>query len=393
MSSRSESSELSRYLGERIREDATKLTRLWVAELHRQLPDAPQDLLPSEAILNHIPDILDRVASFVAEPGGPMLEALVVEDLGRLADIRRRQGYGLQELLREHHIFSEIIQEAIEEAAAEFEGEATISDAVRVVGRLKDAMHLLSAVTARSFNSWEARYNRERTELLETYGQVIGHELGNRLGAAETAASLLTSEMELSEERRQTLYQLIIDGIRGGMQTIRDVEVLSQPASEVTAGIGVPLRLLINESVRLTRAKAAGLGIDIRVEGDVPLVRIAGPAFRLALSNLLANAVKYHREHGDDRWVTVTASMTDDEHVQVVVEDNGPGIAEEIRDLVFEYRYRGEAQVEGSGLGLSITRDSIEKVGGHVLLDEGREGGARFSVVLPRIPAPSGRPS
>lgn len=381
---------LSEHLADHLRVHATEITRAWVAELERQSPGNGEGRHSAETLLDRIPRVLERVAAFVADAEVGLLEASILDDLGGVADARRRQGYGLQEVLREHHLLSTAVQESIEAAVAGFT-DASAVEAVRVVGRVREAIHLLSAVTIRSFHSWEARYNRERAELLETFGQVINHELGNRLGAAETAATLLRSGVELSDDRRAQLHDLIIDGIQGGMETIRDLSVLAQPTSETSRTSGVPLRLLVSESVRLTRVRSAGLGVEVRVEGDTPDVRVPGPACRVALSNLLGNSVKYHTEEGSDRWVSVSSTVVED-RVLVAVEDNGPGIDPEIRDRVFEYRFRGASEVEGSGLGLSITQDSLEKVGGGVHLEEGRRGGARFVFELPIVPQTPRKP-
>lgn len=371
------------FLGGRIRDRRRELTGRWVAKLQAQLDIDAEDVLPSEDLLNHIPDVLERIADFVADPGAKPLEALVLQDIGRLAEVRRRQGFGLPELLREYHILSGIIQETAEEAAAECPGSPRPPEVAASVGRLMDAVNLISATTAHTLNLWRDRYDRERDDLLDIFEEIISHELGNRLGAAETAVQLLNSASSTDEERRSRLCEVILESIREGRQTAKDVATLARPFSPETAA-HISLWLVVKESVRLAEHEADGRGISIAVQGDVPEVKVPGPPVRIALANLLANAIRHHRDAGADRWVRLsTRRVRDSGTIEVAVEDNGPGIPEPAREKVFEYRFRGDLPTEGSGLGLAITREVITQAGGVISLRDGSEGGSLFVLRVP----------
>jgi signal transduction histidine kinase len=373
------------YLGRHLDRERNAITRRWVDRLEEQLGVSPERVLPSEDLLNHIPIVLSRVAEFVRNPKEGVLEAMVVEDLGRLAELRRSLGFGLQELLREYHILSAIIQTEIEEACDAYPEPVRPRDAVAPVGRLKDAIHLLSAVTARSFHAWEARYEQERRELLETYGQIMSHELGNRLGAAETAVQILLSDIEVDTERTERLHNLIADGLREGRRTIDDLRVMAEPdPPDGGEAPRIDLRLLLWESTRFGRVTSQDTGVEVSQEGDVPEARVPGPPVRIALSNLLTNAVRYHRDEGDDRWVHIRAELKGD-RAEIHVVDNGPGIPEDHRERVFEYRFRGHVESEGSGLGLAITREALQRVGGTIRLAERAGGGCHFVVDVPAV--------
>lgn len=376
------SSSFAAFLGERIAARRHAIAAEWVEILDGQLDVDRRELFPSETLLNHIPDIIERVASFVASADSQLLESLVVDDLGRLAELRRKQGFGIQELLREYRVLSEIFQKESEAAARDFPGPADPVEFVGAMGRLKDATQLISAVTARSFRRWQGRYTREGRAQIEAYGRVLSHELGNRLGAAETAVLLLLSEMEIPPDRQSHLLTLTLESIRRGLQTVADVETLAHPLSSASSGASIGLPLLVKEALQLAQGTAVGSGIQVQRVGDIPDVRVPGPPLRVALSNLLANALKYHRNEGEGRWVRLSTEVVDDA-VHIVVEDNGPGIPEEDHERVFHQWFRGDVAEEGSGLGLAITRDAIERADGSVDLMEGEEGGARFLVRVP----------
>jgi signal transduction histidine kinase len=78
----------------------------------------------------------------------------------------------------------------------------------------------------------------------------------------------------------------------------------------------------------------------------------------------------------------------DSHHIWVRFEDNGPGITEHERDLIFEPFYRGEQGrkiKQGMGLGLSIARDLLDAHGGEIELGTDFPQGSQFTVWLPRI--------
>ncbi|HHG84777.1 MAG TPA: HAMP domain-containing protein [Bacteroidetes bacterium] len=103
------------------------------------------------------------------------------------------------------------------------------------------------------------------------------------------------------------------------------------------------------------------------------------------LQNLIFNAIKYHREDDSEKWVRVSASRTATRTI-ISVKDNGPGIPLEARDHVFDMFYRASLKSQGSGLGLYIVKNSIEKMGGTVRLKSQIGIGTEFIVDLPNIP-------
>jgi two-component system osmolarity sensor histidine kinase EnvZ len=137
------------------------------------------------------------------------------------------------------------------------------------------------------------------------------------------------------------------------------------------------LRALLEDAVRQAR-RQGGL-VTLRCEGDLTLP-LRPHAFRRCLSNLIDNALRYARQvqvHGK-RLGRI---------IEVVVDDDGPGIAAEQREDVFKPFFRLEESrnpaTGGVGLGLTIARDVVRGHGGDVLLDDSPAGGLRVRVRLP----------
>jgi signal transduction histidine kinase len=148
----------------------------------------------------------------------------------------------------------------------------------------------------------------------------------------------------------------------------------------------VDLRAVVEESAaaaaELFRERRAGL--SLRLPEVVPSVAADRDGVKQVLLNLLSNAAKFcDPEHG--RVEVVLRAR--DGAVRVDVRDNGPGIAPEDQEVIFEkFRQGGDtlgARPPGSGLGLSISREIITSLDGRLWVESEPGGGATFSFELP----------
>lgn len=99
--------------------------------------------------------------------------------------------------------------------------------------------------------------------------------------------------------------------------------------------------------------------------------------------NLLLNAHDALAGRENARIGIEAAYTPEDSCVDVVVWDNGPGVPEAIRQDIFEPFFTTKPVGEGTGLGLHICRQVVNRVGGSISVDNASEGGARFLVRLP----------
>ncbi|MBF0356096.1 MAG: HAMP domain-containing protein [Alphaproteobacteria bacterium] len=143
------------------------------------------------------------------------------------------------------------------------------------------------------------------------------------------------------------------------------------------APVKVDLSRLLEEIV--SGFKRQGIDIDLHIEGDMALM-LRPDAVRRCLNNIIGNAVRYAKH------VWVRAGLRDD-GVELLVDDNGPGIPAEMRDEVFRPFYRIEGsrnkRTGGVGLGLTIARDIVRSHGGDIRLGDNPSGGLRVRITLP----------
>ena len=140
----------------------------------------------------------------------------------------------------------------------------------------------------------------------------------------------------------------------------------------------------INQIQPLADAKEITLSAEFPLE---PLVLQADPLLlQRALINLLENAIKYAPSQSQ---VTLTVSVLESE-VEFSVKDQGPGIAAEDQDHLFELLYRGKsAGAEGGlGLGLAIVKRIIDAHGGRIWVESRQGSGTTFYFVLPQLLSP-----
>ncbi len=124
--------------------------------------------------------------------------------------------------------------------------------------------------------------------------------------------------------------------------------------------------------------------VEIKIDSGLSLTTDKRTLY-VILNNLVNNAIKYHNYDHPDQWIRINAS-SNREIILIEVEDNGLGIKETHKDKVFEMFYRGSERSEGSGLGLYIVKEAVQKLGGEINVQSTAGIGSRFSV---QIPTPS----
>jgi signal transduction histidine kinase len=151
----------------------------------------------------------------------------------------------------------------------------------------------------------------------------------------------------------------------------------------------VKLEELLRDAWQQARARADGKGIrlDLQVPREIAAVSVDKDLFRIALNNLLNNAIKYNRAGGS----VVLAADEVDSDVVIAVRDSGIGMAPEDRERVtekfFRVRESGPEQRGGHGLGLYLANQIVELHHGRLTIDSEPGHGSVFSIHLKKMPA------
>ncbi|HMJ69922.1 MAG TPA: HAMP domain-containing sensor histidine kinase [Cyclobacteriaceae bacterium] len=138
---------------------------------------------------------------------------------------------------------------------------------------------------------------------------------------------------------------------------------------------------IIEDLSHLENAKRIEFKKFIRIEGEINIDRVR---FMVILNNLLSNAIKYHNFDIEKPWVKIMISKVGS-NIQVMVADNGLGINDQHKDKVFEMFFRASNSSLGSGLGLFIVKETVEKMNGKIMLSSKEGEGACFRIDLPLV--------
>jgi signal transduction histidine kinase len=265
---------------------------------------------------------------------------------------------------------------------------ATFASRDRAADALRAANAELGSLTGelQATNDQLGRVNRE----LELFSSVVAHDLKSPIGSMMGFAHL-AARQDLPAPADQYVERVIESGERA----VRMIDGMLQHAHTVAAAAtlgDVDLDEVVGAIVDDLADEIAARDAHVEV---LPLgtVRSDRVLLRVALQNLLVNALRYHAA-GEAPRVRVSATANPAGTTTVTVEDAGIGIPEEDRKHVFELGARLRVtDVEGTGLGLATTRTLVERLEGTVFVTESSLGGAAFAVTLPDAGARADRSS
>ena len=220
---------------------------------------------------------------------------------------------------------------------------------------------------------------------LEEFASIAAHDLQEPLRKVVTFGERLKTKCRDGLDERGQDY---LDRMIAATQRMRDMidnlltysRVARGPKEFEPVDLGEIVDTVLQDlDVRLRESKG-------EVEtASLPTVSGDRVQLRQLFQNLLANALKFHRDGVPPR-VRIEASQ-DDRECQILVSDNGIGFEQEYRDRIFQIfkRLHGRTQYDGTGIGLALCRKIVEHHSGSIEA-EGRPGeGATFTVVLPLL--------
>ena len=241
--------------------------------------------------------------------------------------------------------------------------------------------------------SLEQRVRERTTELersnreLDQFAYVASHDLKAPLRAISLLAEWITKDASpvLSPESLEHLAKLN-NRVRRMENLLNDLLDYSRAGRIRQAPEEVDTRRLIRSVADLLNLPST---FRVLMPEPLPVLHTERVPLETVLRNLLHNAYKHHHrpEHG---IVTITAATLEEEDgtfaaVQFYVADNGPGIAPEYHERIFKLfqTLKPRDEVEGSGMGLSVVKKTIESRGGTIHLDSAPGAGTTFIFTWP----------
>ncbi len=247
--------------------------------------------------------------------------------------------------------------------------------------RLPDQNHelrtIVQAVNTMADSRQKLETDLRREDRLRVMGRVvagIAHEIRNPLNSIRLSIRLLAKRLQGQAPAGEiiTLITSEIDRLDSLLKSL-----LIFGADEPEKLRRQPLQPVLERTLALVKPHAEEHGVKIQVTapGECQAL-VDGNYLQQALMNLLLNAIDASGQNGE---VGLSLSPAD-AHVEISVEDSGPGLTLEQQERIFEAFYTTKAG--GTGLGLAVTKTLLEKMGATIESGKGARG-ARFRVLLP----------
>ncbi len=223
----------------------------------------------------------------------------------------------------------------------------------------------------------------EGRKYAERYVQTLTHEMKSPLAAIRGAAELLEEDMP-EDDRRRFMDNIRAEALRADRLLNRLLEL---SALEGRSGLNATTETDLREITlrALDQARPLAELADVPLEADLPAspVPLRGDPFilRAAITNLLENAIDF-----SPAGESVRISLKPGDPIILTIEDLGPGIPDYAHDKIFE-RFFSLRQLntgrKGTGLGLTLVKETAELHGGTISLDAAKPHGTRATLTLP----------
>jgi heavy metal sensor kinase len=280
-----------------------------------------------------------------------------------------------------------------------FGGWAFSSRALRPLEKLTAATRRVTAEGLDQRISGQGE-DREFVELIDVYNGMLARlessfRQAHRFSAdaaheLKTPLAILQGQLERAIDKCQDSSPMqieltsILDEVRRLSTISRKLLLLSQADAGRLNVYREPFDLskTLADLVEDTRMLAPELQITGEIHPGM-VIHADGGLLRQVLHNLVSNAIKYNIARG---WIRISTSISATQ-VEIVVTNSSPGIPLADQEKIFERFYRVDAahsrQVEGVGLGLSVSREIARAHGGDITLKAGSDGNVQFYLILP----------
>ncbi|RJR29895.1 MAG: PAS domain-containing protein [Desulfobacteraceae bacterium] len=265
-----------------------------------------------------------------------------------------------------------------------------ITTALRGVdGEVAGFLKVFLDITERKIAEESEARQREfytRTEKLVSLGQLsagIAHELNTPLGTILGYSRLLVQAKDLSSLQQERL-EIIAEQAKKASNIIKQLSSLARQSIPVAKESlrAQDVNAIIKGVLKIFRGEAENRHIVILDGlGDISPLRIDDRKLEQVIVNMILNSAQAVRENG---WIRIR-TFADGNFVKIEVEDNGPGIPDQIQARIFDPFFTTKPVGEGTGLGLSICSAIIREHGGSIDVKSTEGKGALFTITLPAI--------
>jgi signal transduction histidine kinase len=360
---------------------AGTLVESWIEWVRNRITTNTVNALPERALRNHIPPILSSLAQFLREP----IELARSEMLGNLrlhGQIRRDQGFSLEEVLAEFDGLAEVVTESVMQELLSQKHDFEASDLLKTTQRLSSGLRSISYIAMGTYARSDAERAHQMAENLEHLARAIMHEMSNPLNTISLGLDVISDRQENTSSAAQ------VDAMRAAVRRCKyllDTMRVLTVAENARAGSNmVELPDAVTRIIREFERSTKAAGIEV-IRDEMPELRVEAILLYIILANVISNSIKYSDPDKSEKFVKIGASYNSEEHDSgfcvLVIEDNGIGIPDEFLPRVMQKGFRGHpGHADGTGIGLYLVQQSAAARGGSVTIESEEGQGTKVTV-------------
>ena len=235
----------------------------------------------------------------------------------------------------------------------------------------------------------------QRVAAWKEVAQRMAHEIKNPLTPIQLSAERIRRKLEIANSQPEKFAEIV----KNGTETIiGQVKVLEHLVKEFSEFARMPTPILINQNLNPIIEESVNLFKDhenlefyLNLDKDLPEVFIDKRLFLGVINNLIKNAVeaiqqdnkeKEEKRKGIIKITTKTEKKFLRKTVVLIIEDNGPGIPQKLKEKIFE-PYFSTKEGHGMGIGLTIVQKTVYDHHGYIAVEDSSLGGCKFIIELP----------
>lgn len=245
-------------------------------------------------------------------------------------------------------------------------------------------------VTENALKISEQKY-REAYDRANFYKDLFAHDINNILQIVNSSAELITLNLRDNEESKEieSIANIIKRQVQRGSKLVNNVQTLSELEESQLSINPIDVCEQLENSIEFIRKSYSERALNIRVDQlceDV--VSNANEYLQEVFENILINAIKYNENPSVEINVNISTQNYDKKnYYKLEFIDNGIGVADERKKLIFERGKRELKGTKGMGLGLSLVKKIIESYKGRIWVEDRVKGdyvqGSKFIILLP----------
>jgi signal transduction histidine kinase/ligand-binding sensor domain-containing protein len=219
-------------------------------------------------------------------------------------------------------------------------------------------------------------------EELDRFVYSASHDLRAPLTSVQGLVEL--SKYESSLEGKDEYLNMIGQSVRKLDNFIKDIIDYSRNQRQEVVYDRIEIVSEIEQVINQLKYLDLDNRVDIHISSNTDEIVTDRRRLTVILKNLISNALMYYDPQKEESYINVSVSLN--KMIHISIEDNGQGISRDHLPNIFKMFYRAREDSKGSGLGLYIVKEALDKINGQIRVDSSLGKGTRFLIEIPASP-------